>query len=73
MSRRYFASYYKKGRGSVFAWIYNSPGTYLYFYGKLEAKPNRKMEHVTVFAEDADKTGGLLLVWLLFVNLIHQR
>nr|WP_303659998.1 hypothetical protein [Streptococcus pseudoporcinus] len=53
--------------------MYNSPGTYLYFYGKLEAKPNRKMEHVTVFAEDADKTGGLLLVWLLFVNLIHQR
>ena len=36
-------------------YVAENPSAHLHLYGKLEAKPNRKMGHVTVFAEDADK------------------
>ncbi|WP_221913266.1 5-(carboxyamino)imidazole ribonucleotide synthase [Streptococcus halichoeri] len=37
------------------AYCRKNPSAHLHLYGKLEAKHNRKMGHVTVFAEDADK------------------
>ncbi|MFZ2571477.1 MAG: 5-(carboxyamino)imidazole ribonucleotide synthase, partial [Streptococcus suis] len=37
------------------AFSQENPNAYLHFYGKLEAKHNRKMGHVTVLAEDLDK------------------
>lgn len=36
------------------AFLQENPTAHPHFYGKLEAKHNRKMGHVTVFAEDAD-------------------
>lgn len=36
-------------------YVQENPSAHLHLYGKLEAKHNRKMGHVTVFAEDADK------------------
>ncbi|MEY8701297.1 5-(carboxyamino)imidazole ribonucleotide synthase [Streptococcus ferus] len=36
-------------------YVAENPSAHLHLYGKLEAKPNRKMGHVTVFAEEADK------------------
>ncbi|MCW1793465.1 5-(carboxyamino)imidazole ribonucleotide synthase, partial [Streptococcus agalactiae] len=35
--------------------VAQNPSAHLHMYGKLEAKHNRKMGHVTVFAEDADE------------------
>ncbi|MET3556937.1 5-(carboxyamino)imidazole ribonucleotide synthase [Streptococcus rupicaprae] len=31
-----------------------NPNAHLHLYGKIEAKPNRKMGHVTVFSDEAD-------------------
>ncbi|CAN2925032.1 5-(carboxyamino)imidazole ribonucleotide synthase [Streptococcus dysgalactiae] len=37
------------------AYVQENPSAHLHLYGKLEAKQNRKMGHVTVFAEDAEE------------------
>ncbi|SDB20569.1 5-(carboxyamino)imidazole ribonucleotide synthase [Streptococcus henryi] len=39
------------------AFIQENPSAHLHLYGKLEAKHNRKMGHVTLFAEDAEELG----------------
>lgn len=39
------------------AFIQENPSAHLHLYGKLEAKHNRKMGHVTLFAEDAEEFG----------------
>lgn len=36
-------------------YVAENPSAHLHIYGKLEAKHNRKMGHVTVFTEDADE------------------
>lgn len=36
-------------------YVAQNPSAHLHMYGKLEAKHNRKMGHVTVFVEDADE------------------
>lgn len=36
-------------------YVAENPSAHLHLYGKAQAKHNRKMGHVTVFAEDADK------------------
>ncbi|MGV3006836.1 5-(carboxyamino)imidazole ribonucleotide synthase [Streptococcus pluranimalium] len=38
-------------------YVQNNPSAHLHLYGKLEAKHNRKMGHVTLFAEDAVEFG----------------
>ena len=35
-------------------YVTENPSAYLHLYGKLEAKHNRKMGHVTLFSEEAD-------------------
>ncbi|WP_155969772.1 5-(carboxyamino)imidazole ribonucleotide synthase [Streptococcus ruminantium] len=37
--------------------VHQNPNAHPHFYGKLEAKHNRKMGHVTVLGEDADSVG----------------
>jgi 5-(carboxyamino)imidazole ribonucleotide synthase len=37
------------------AFSQENPNAYLHFYGKLEAKHNRKMGHVTVFSDALDE------------------
>lgn len=39
------------------AFVQENPSAHLHLYGKLEAKHNRKMGHVTLFAEDAEEFG----------------
>lgn len=39
------------------AYVQENPSAHLHLYGKLEAKQNRKMGHVTLFAEDAEEFG----------------
>ncbi len=37
------------------AYVQNNPSAHLHLYGKLEAKHNRKMGHVTLFSENPDE------------------
>ena len=37
--------------------VQENPSAHLHLYGKLEAKHNRKMGHVTLFADDAVEFG----------------
>ena len=39
------------------AFVQEKPSAHLHLYGKLEAKHNRKMGHVTVLGEDAEEFG----------------
>jgi 5-(carboxyamino)imidazole ribonucleotide synthase len=39
------------------AFVQENPSAHLHLYGKLEAKHNRKMGHVTVLGEDAEGFG----------------
>ena len=39
------------------AFVQENPSAHLHLYGKLEAKHNRKMGHVTVLGEDAEEFG----------------
>ncbi len=39
------------------AYCIENPSAHLHLYGKLEAKHNRKMGHVTLFAEDGEEMG----------------
>ena len=39
------------------AFVQENPSAHLHLYGKLEAKHNRKMGHVTLFADDAVEFG----------------
>lgn len=36
------------------AYVHDNPSAHLHLYGKLEAKHNRKMGHVTLFSDDPD-------------------
>ena len=38
-------------------YVIENPNAHLHLYGKLESKYNRKMGHVTLFAEDAEEFG----------------
>ena len=42
---------------AVQTFFQENPTAHPHFYGKLEAKHNRKMGHVTVLGEDAEEFG----------------
>ena len=44
---------------SAQAYVPANPSAHLHLYGKLEAKHNRKMGHVTVFSDKPDEVEEL--------------
>ena len=38
-------------------YVAENPSAHLHMYGKIEAKHNRKMGHVTLFSDEPDEVG----------------